>query len=101
MAKLGKLMTNERRKRLFAKYRAKLAAIKAVLADPRAPEEDRAKALVAMAKIPRNAHRERIRNRCALTGRPRAYLRKLGLSRMALRKHGLAGDIPGLIKSSW
>lgn len=101
MATLGKVVGNEKRKKLVAKYAARLAAIKALLADPQASDEAKAKARADMAKIPRNAHRARVRNRCALTGRPRAYIRKFGLSRMALRKYGLAGDIPGLIKSSW
>ncbi len=101
MAKLGKIITNEKRRQLVAKYASRLEACRATLRDRDATEEERARALTAMAKIPRNAHAARIRNRCHLTGRPRAYLRKFGLSRIAMREAALRGDIPGVIKSSW
>lgn len=101
MASLGKIITNDKRKRLVAKYAGKLAAAKATLQSPQSTDEAKANARRVLESIPRNARPERVRNRCVLTGRPRGFLRKFGLSRMALRKFGLAGDIPGLTKSSW
>jgi small subunit ribosomal protein S14 len=101
MASLGKVVTNEKRKALVAKYAARLEAAKATLASPTASVEEKARARQALDKIPRNAHPERVRNRCATTGRPRAFLRKFGLCRNELRRLGLNGHIPGLIKSSW
>jgi small subunit ribosomal protein S14 len=101
MAKLGKIITNEKRRKLVARYASRIAACKATLSDPGATPEERARAAATMASIPRNAHAARVRNRCHLTGRPRAYLRKFGLSRIAMRDCALRGEIPGVIKSSW
>lgn len=101
MAKLSKIIANDKRKVLVAKFSVRLKTARAILKDPRATPEARRRALAAMAAIPRNAHPSRIRNRCAETGRPRGFLRKFGLSRLAVRKHGLNGHIPGLMKSSW
>ena len=101
MATQAKVATNEKRKKLAAKYAAKRAALKAIIIDPKASEADRLAAALKLNALPRNSNKIRIRNRCALTGRPRAYYRKFGLSRIAIRDKGLAGEIPGLTKSSW
>jgi small subunit ribosomal protein S14 len=101
MAKLSSINKNERRKKLVQKYAAKYAALKAVAADEKLDETERLIARLKMAELPRNANPTRVRNRCELTGRPRAYYRKLRMSRIALRELGSQGQIPGLVKSSW
>ena len=101
MATQAKIATNEKRKKLVAKYAAKRAALKAIVVDPKASDADKVVAQNKLNALPRNSNKVRIRNRCALTGRPRAYYRKFGLSRIAIRDKGLAGEIPGLTKSSW
>lgn len=101
MATQAKIATNEKRKKLSAKFAAKRAALKAVVSDPKASDADKLTAANKLNALPRNSARTRIRNRCALTGRPRAVYRKFGLSRIAIREKGLAGEIPGLTKSSW
>jgi len=101
MATLAKIATNEKRKKLSKKYAAKRAELKAIVVSPKASEADKLKAGIALNKLPRNSNRNRVRNRCVLTGRPRAVYRKFGLSRIAIREKGLAGEIPGLTKSSW
>jgi small subunit ribosomal protein S14 len=101
MATKAKIATNEKRKKLAAKYAQKRAALKAVISNPKANEADKVAAIAKLNSLPRNSSRQRVRNRCALTGRPRAVYRKFGLSRIAIREKGLAGEIPGLTKSSW
>lgn len=101
MATQAKIATNEKRKKLAAKYAAKRAALKATVVDPKATEAEKLAAQNKLNALPRNSSRQRIRNRCALTGRPRGVYRKFGLSRIAIREKGLAGEIPGLTKSSW
>jgi small subunit ribosomal protein S14 len=101
MATQGKISTNERRKKLSAKFAAKRAALKAVIRNPKSSEADKVLAQAKLNALPRNSNINRVRNRCALTGRPRAVYRKFGLSRIAIREKGLAGEIPGLTKSSW
>lgn len=101
MATQAKIATNEKRKKLVVKYAAKRAALKAIVVDPKASDADKVVAQNKLNALPRNSNKIRIRNRCALTGRPRAYYRKFGLSRIAIRDKGLAGEIPGLTKSSW
>jgi small subunit ribosomal protein S14 len=101
MATQAKIATNEKRKKLATKYAQKRAALKAVVSDPKASDADKLAAAVKLNALPRNSSRGRIRNRCALTGRPRGVYRKFGLSRIAIREKGLAGEIPGLTKSSW
>ena len=88
-------------KRLVKQYAAKRDALKAIANDDTRPLEERFEARLKLAELPRNSAKGRIRNRCALTGRPRAYYRKLQMSRIALRELGSAGRIPGLVKSSW
>ncbi|HEX3209633.1 MAG TPA: 30S ribosomal protein S14, partial [Geminicoccaceae bacterium] len=77
------------------------AALRAVARDRKREPEERFEATLALAALPRNGARNRLRNRCSLTGRPRGYHRKFGLSRIALRDLGSAGQIPGLVKASW
>lgn len=101
MATQAKIATNEKRKKLSAKYAQKRAALKAIIVDTKASDADKLAAQNKLNALPRNSSRQRIRNRCALTGRPRAVYRKFGLSRIAIREKGLAGEIPGLTKSSW
>ncbi len=101
MAKKSKLAKNKVRKALVAKYAERRAVLVKVLKDPNASLEDKYAAQRSLAKMPRDASATRVRNRCALTGRPRAYYRKFGLSRVMLREEGLKGNLPGLIKSSW
>ncbi len=101
MATLAKIATNEKRKKLSKKYAAKRAELKAIVVNRKASDADKLKAGIALNKLPRNSNRNRVRNRCVLTGRPRGVYRKFGLSRIAIREKGLAGEIPGLTKSSW
>ncbi len=101
MAKLSSINKNERRKKLVQKYAAKFAALKALADDETLDEGDRLMARLKMAELPRNANPTRVRNRCATTGRPRAYYRKFGLCRVELRDLANKGMIPGVTKSSW
>lgn len=101
MAKKSSIVKNERRKALVVKYAARYARLKAAAADPTLSEEEQLIARLKMAEIPRNANPTRVRNRCAITGRPRAYYRKFGLARVMLRDLAVRGMIPGVRKSSW
>ena len=101
MAKKSAVNRNEAVKALVAKYAAKRAALKAIANDESLPLEERFNARLKLAELPRNSAPTRVRNRCAVTGRPRAYYRKLKMSRIALRELGNLGQIPGLTKSSW
>ena len=101
MAKLSSVNKNERRKKLSAKYAAKYAKLKAQAKDKSLDDTERLIARLKMAEVPRNGNPTRIRNRCELTGRARAYYRKFRLSRIMLRELANKGLIPGVIKSSW
>jgi small subunit ribosomal protein S14 len=101
MAKLSSINKNERRKKLVKKYANKYAKLKATAADESLDETERLIARLKMAEIPRNGNPTRIRNRCELTGRPRAYYRKFRLCRVQLRDLANKGLIPGVTKSSW
>ncbi len=101
MAKKSSIEKNNRRKRLVDQYAKKRAELKAVALDESLPLEDRFDARMKLAKLPRNSAPNRVRNRCEISGRPRAYYRKLRMSRIALREYGSQGMIPGLVKSSW
>ncbi|MCB9528651.1 MAG: 30S ribosomal protein S14 [bacterium] len=101
MAKTSKLAKNAQRRKLVAKHAEERAKLTAIIKDPNASFDEKWAAQRKLAKMPRDASATRIRNRCALTGRPRAYYRKFGLSRIALRDEGLLGNIPGLVKASW
>lgn len=101
MAKLSSINKNERRKKLVKKYAGKYAKLKAVAADNALDDGERLIARLKMAEIPRNGNPTRIRNRCEITGRPRAYYRKFRLCRIQLRDLANKGLIPGVTKSSW
>jgi small subunit ribosomal protein S14 len=101
MAKKSMIERERKRQKLVDQHAAKRAALKAAAADKNASVEDRFKATLKLAEMPRNSSATRLRNRCQLTGRPRAYYRKLKISRIMLRELGSNGEIPGLVKSSW
>jgi small subunit ribosomal protein S14 len=101
MAKKSMIERDKKRQRLVEQFAAKRAALKAVASDQSASVEERFKATLQLAELPRNSSATRLRNRCQLTGRPRAYYRKLKISRIMLRELGSNGEIPGLVKSSW
>lgn len=101
MAKKSAIEKNIRRRKLVARDAAKRAELKAIAKNPNLELEDRFAARLKLAELPRNGSKVRIRNRCEVTGRPRAYYRKLGISRIAIRDLGSAGLVPGLLKSSW
>jgi small subunit ribosomal protein S14 len=101
MAKKGMIEKNHRRQRLVSQQAAKRAKLKALIMDKDANLEDRFAATLKLAQLPRNASATRIKNRCEMTGRPRAYYRKLKMSRIAMRDLGNKGLVPGLTKSSW
>ena len=101
MAKLSSINKTERRKRLVKKYAGQYAKLKAIADDESRDDTERLIARLKMAEIPRNGNPTRIRNRCELTGRSRAYYRKFRLSRIMLRELANKGLIPGVIKSSW
>ena len=101
MAKTSSIEKNNRRRRLTKKFAGKRARLKAIAYDKARPLEERFEAQLKLAQLPRNSSATRIRNRCEVTGRARAYYRKLKMSRIALRDLGSKGLIPGLVKSSW
>ncbi len=101
MAKKSMIARERKREALVAKYAEKRAALKAIINDQEKPMEERFRASLDLAKLPRNSSAVRLHNRCQLTGRPHAYYRKLKISRIALRDLGSQGQIPGMVKSSW
>ena len=101
MAKSSAIENNEKKRNMVKRFAAKRAALKAVILDKKVPMEERFKAQLELAALPRNSSKTRIRNRCGVSGRPRGYYRKLNMSRIALRELGAQGLIPGLVKSSW
>ena len=101
MAKTSSVEKNKQRRQLVDRYAAKRKALKTVIMNQAVPIEERFRAQLKLAALPRNSAKTRIRNRCEVTGRPRAYYRKLKMSRIALRELGSLGLIPGLVKSSW
>jgi small subunit ribosomal protein S14 len=101
MAKTSSVEKNNRRCKLVDRYAAKRKALKDAVMDHKLPIEERFRAQLKLAALPRNSAKTRIRNRCEVTGRPRAYYRKLKMSRIALRDLGNSGLVPGLVKSSW
>ena len=101
MAKKSMVERELKREKLVQKYAAKRAALNEVVHDQSLPMEERFKASLKLAELPRNSSATRLHNRCQLTGRPHAYYRKLKLSRIMLRELGSFGQIPGLVKSSW
>ena len=101
MAKTSLKQREEKREKLVAKYAKKYAELKAVIDDAQRSEEERYAARLELQKLPRNANPTRLRNRCALTGRPRGTFRKFGLGRAKIREAAMRGDIPGMVKGSW
>lgn len=101
MAKTGMIERNNKRRRLTARDAEKRSALKEIANNKELPMEDRFAARLKLAQLPRNGSPTRVRNRCEVTGRPRAFYRKMKMSRIALRELGNQGLIPGLVKSSW
>ena len=101
MAKTSSIERNNKRRRLAAKYASRRARLKEIANDRSLPAEERFAARLKLAEIPRNSAPTRIRNRCDVTGRPRAFYRKLRMSRVSLRELASRGLIPGMVKSSW
>ena len=101
MAKLAVKLREQKRRKTVEKFKVKRAALFEVLHDARASDEDKDAARAKLQKLPRDASPVRLRNRCALTGRPRGVYRKFGLGRNKLRDLALKGEVPGIIKASW
>ena len=101
MAKKAMIEREKKRQKLVDQYASKRAALKEIVKDESKPMEERFRASLKLAKLPRNSSAVRLHNRCQLTGRPHAYYRKLKISRIALRELGSMGQIPGMVKSSW
>ncbi len=101
MAKKSMIERQKKREKLVAQYAAKRAALNDIINDQSNPMEERFKATLKLAELPRNSSATRLNNRCQITGRPRAYYRKLKLSRIMLRELSSQGQVPGMVKSSW
>ncbi len=101
MAKKSSIEKNNRRRKMAKRFSGRRSRLKAIVGDKSLPMEERFEAALKLAALPRNSSATRIRNRCEVTGRPRAFYRKLKMSRIALRELGSKGLIPGLVKSSW
>lgn len=101
MAKISKVVKNEKRKKMVRQYAERRKALKKIINNPESTPEEVDAAQLKLQKLPRDASPVRVVNRCSQTGRPRGYLRKFGVSRVALRELALQGQIPGVVKSSW
>jgi small subunit ribosomal protein S14 len=101
MAKTSMINREKKRTKLVAKFVSKRAALKVIIADPEVGFEEKQQAMFALQKLPRDSSPVRQRNRCQITGRPRGFYRKFGLSRNKLREATMRGDVPGLRKASW
>jgi len=101
MAKVSAVEKNKRRRKMVAQHAARRAELKAIIKNQETPIEERFQATLKLAEMPRDGSKTRIRNRCEVSGRPRAYYRKLKMSRIALRELGSLGKVPGIVKSSW
>lgn len=101
MAKTSKIAKNNKRKEIITRYAERRAELLVVIKDPEASYEEKREAYATIAKMPRDASATRYRNRCAVSGRPRGYYRKFGISRIALRDMAHLGELPGIRKASW
>ena len=101
MAKTSKIVKNEQRRRLVARYAEKRAGLKEIIRRPSSTREERAAAVSALQRLPRDSSPVRLRNRDAVDGRPRGHLRKFGLSRVRVRELAHRGELPGISKASW
>jgi small subunit ribosomal protein S14 len=101
MAKIGSINRNEKRKKLVKSFRLKREGLSSQIRDKKLPLEERFELVLKLADLPRNSAKNRVRNRCAITGRPRGFHRKMGLSRNVLRELAAKGMLPGVIKASW
>jgi small subunit ribosomal protein S14 len=101
MARISIVLREQKRRKTVAKFAGKRKALFEIINDARASDEARAEARAKLERLPRDASPVRLRNRCALTGRPRGFYRKFGLGRNKLREIAMRGEIPGLTKSSW
>ena len=101
MAKLALINRQYKREKLVAKYSKKRATLESIVDNQKMSDEDRFAARLKIQALPRNANKTRLRNRCALTGRPRGFYRKFGLGRNKLREYAMRGEIPGIVKASW
>ncbi len=101
MAKISRVVKNEKRKKMVVQYAERRLALKKTINSPESTPEQVDEAVMKLQKLPRDASPIRVRNRCSQTGRARGYLRKFGTSRIALRELALEGQIPGVVKSSW
>ncbi len=101
MAKLALIHRQLKREKLVAKFTKKRALLQAIIDSPKMSDEDKYAARLKLQGLPRNANPTRLRNRCAITGRPRGVFRKFGLGRNKLREYAMKGEIPGIVKASW
>lgn len=101
MAKISKVVKNEKRKKIAKQHAPRRAELKKIINNPASTPEQVDEAVMRLQKLPRDASPVRVRNRCSQTGRPRGFLRKFGVSRIAMRELALEGQIPGVVKSSW
>ncbi len=101
MAKKSMIAREVKRRQLIKRYSSKREALRAKIKDKKVSDEERMQAVVALQKLPRDSSKSRMRNRCFMTGRPRGYYRKFGLSRNKLRELMMKGEVPGVTKASW
>tara|TARA_A100000171_G_C2003039_1_gene82739 strand:+ start:200 stop:505 length:306 start_codon:yes stop_codon:yes gene_type:complete len=101
MAKVSAVQRDLKRRKLVKQTANRRATLKAIIKNQELPMEERFQAVLKLADMPRNGAKNRVRNRCALTGRPRGHHRKFNISRVALRELALKGELPGVTKSSW
>lgn len=101
MAKKSMINRELKREKMVAKYAARRTELKAIIDNSQASEDEKFDAMQKLQALPRNASPTRLRNRCALTGRPHGYFRKFGLGRNKLRELVMQGDVPGVVKASW
>jgi small subunit ribosomal protein S14 len=101
MAKLSLINRDEKRRGLVKKYAKRRLMLVAIINNTKASDEDRMAARLKLQELPRNSNPTRLRNRCAITGRPRGYFRKFGLGRNKLREFAMSGEVPGIVKASW